>query len=924
MNKPSFIVGIDLGTTHSAVAFSPIGRASVSVLNIPQLVAPGETMARSLLPSAVYLPTSDEMPRAGLQLPWGEQAERIVGELALRRGAEVPNKLVSSAKSWLCHEGVDRTAKILPWGAHPEAERISPVEASSEILGHIRAAWDAACPDAPLAEQEVVLTVPASFDEVARELTVEAAQRAGLERRRLRLLEEPQAAFYDWLLQHQGTLGESIGDARLALVVDVGGGTTDLTLVHIEPQPAGAPKLTRIAVGDHLILGGDNMDAALARSVEHELAARDDKKAGPLDATELASLMHSARRAKEALLGASPPEEFNLVLQRRGSKLIGRTRSHPVRREDIVKLVLDGFLPATKRDEVPARTKRTALSELGLAYAADPGITRHICAFLRRHVQAASDTGVKVFDGLPRPDAVLLNGGVFNAPAVVSRLSSVLEGWFDGESVPLLSHDSLDLAVARGATWYGLARRGFGVKIGGGAARGYYVGVDDENGKKRAFCVVPRGMEEGTEVEIEGHSFRLLLGRPVSFPLYTSTSDRHDAMGELVLVDDDLSPLPPLHTVLRSETEAGELPVRLSSALTEIGTLELSLLTTEKPSRRWRLEFSVRGEDAAGGGAAIAPIDALPRRFEEARALVELCYGRAAKPIEPREIKNLWRSLEKILGKRDGWSSAANRELWGIVWGGAKKRRRTPDHERIWFQLIGFCLRPGFGAPLDDWRVGELWSVFDKGVQYTTEAPGWAEWWILWRRVAGGLSPEQQHSLFESARPWLEPPKGRVPKKPKGPKALGHDEMVRMIASLERLPAASKIEAADWILHRLECKAGGRSWWPLGRLGSRQPFHGSAHDVVPKEQAETWLERLLSLNLKREDGASFAAAQIARFTGDRARDLDEALREQVAIRLEQEGAPKAWIRMVREIVDLSEQDERRVFGDTLPVGLRLG
>ena len=565
-----------------------------------------------------------------------------------------------------------------------------------------------------------------------------------------------------------------------------------------------------------------------------------------------------------------------------------------------------------------------ALSELGLAYASDPAMTRHICAFLRRHAQAASDTGVRIYDGLPRPDAILLNGGVFNAPAVVERLSEVLSGWFDGESVPLLRHDSLDLAVARGATWYGLARRGFGVKIGGGAARGYYVGVEDDSGEKRAFCVVPRGMEEGSEAEISGQTFRLLLGRPVTFPLYSSTGDRHDTLGDLVVVDEDLAPLPPLHTVLRAEPEGGEVPVRLNTSLTEIGTLELSLITKEKPRRRWRLEFSVRGDDAAGGGAAVAPIDALPRRFDEAKELLELCYGRAAKPVEPREIKNLWRSLERILGKRDGWNSAANRELWAVVFGGAKKRRRTPDHERVWFQLTGFCLRPGFGAPLDDWRVAELWKLFEQGVQYTTEAQGWSEWWILWRRVAGGLSAEQQLSLLEAARPWLEPPKGRVPKKPKGPKALGHDEMVRTVASLERLTPDRKIEVAGWIFHRMEQKNGGRSWWPIGRLGARQPFHGSAHEVVPPEEAATWLDRLLSLDLARADGAPFAAAQIARFTGDRARDLDEDLRERTARRLEQARAPEAWVRMVREKARLSEQDERRVFGDTLPAGLRIG
>jgi hypothetical protein len=919
MGAPRFVVGIDLGTTHTAVAYTPIDAPDVRIFEVPQLVSPGEVVPRSLLPSALYRPADGELPAQARALPWPSEDADVVGELAARRGAEVPGRYVASAKSWLCHDGVDRQAEILPWGAPDGVPRISPVDASARYLAHIRAAWDAAHPDAALAEQEVVLTVPASFDEVARELTVEAARRAGFALSRLRLLEEPQAALYDWLLQNRERLAEAGGEARLALVVDVGGGTTDLTLVQIDPVEGDAPKLTRIAVGDHLMLGGDNMDAALARFVEQALG--DGRR---LDAAEWSSLMHSARRAKEALLGADPPQQVGVSLQRRGAKLVGGTRTHAVAREDAARLLLDGFLPKTGRDEIPARARRTALAELGLPYATDAAISRHVCAFLRRHVQAAAESGVPVFDGLPKPDAVLLNGGVFNAPAIVERLSEILAGWYEGAAVPLLQHASLDLAVARGAAWYGLARRGFGVKIGGGAARGYYVGVEGEGGAKRAFCVVPRGMEEGTEAKIPGRDFSLVLGRPVAFPLYSSTGDRHDALGEVVDLDEDLTPLPPLHTVLRAEGEQGEIPVRLSTALTEIGTLELSLHGAKPPARRWRLEFSVRGDDAAGGGAAVAPIDALPRRFEEARALVELCYGRAAKPVEPREIKNLWRSLEKILGRRDGWSSAANRELWGIVWGGAKKRRRTADHERVWFQLSGFGLRPGFGAPLDAWRVGEIWSVFEAGVQYTTEAANWSEWWILWRRIAGGLSVEQQMALFESARPWLEPQTGRVTKKPKGPRAQGHDEMVRMVASLERLPAPEKVAAAGWVLHRLASGEGGRSWWPIGRLGARQPFHGSAHDVVPPGEAAGWLEQLLDLDWKRADGAAFAAAQIARRTGDRRRDLDDGLRETVAGRLEAFGAPPSWIASVREVAALTDQDEVRVFGDSLPAGLKLG
>jgi len=907
-----FVVGIDLGTTHSAVAFARIGQRALDVFPVPQLVAPGEAAALPLLPSAIYLPAEGELPAGGTKLPWGE-APYVVGELARRLGGKVPDRLVSSAKSWLSHAGVDREAKILPWAAPADVPRLSPVDATARLLAHMRAAWDHAHPDAPLRAQELVVTLPASFDDVARELTVRALRDAGLPN--ARLLEEPQAAFYDFIYQHEASLADALGDARIVLVVDVGGGTTDLTLVRIVRQPAGPPKIERIAVGEHLVLGGDNMDLALARHVEERLG---DER---LDAARVSALVQACRIAKETLLSGRGPERYGISVLGRGAKLLGGARTVQLEADDAGRVLLDGFLPLTRPDEIPARRGRVALSELGLPYASDPAISRHVCGFLRRHAQAAAEGGVTVHAGLPRPDALLLNGGPFNAPAVRERLAQVLEGWFPGEPVPVLGHESLDLAVARGAAYYGLVRRGFGVRIAGGSPRAYYVGVEGKGGARSALCVVPRGLEEGARVSIESPTFDLLVDRPATFPLYSSTGDRMDAPGDVVAVDDELDPLPPLHTVLRLGEGAGKtesLAVHLDAALTELGTLELHLRTARPPERRWRLEFALRG---GGGGGAVAPIDRLPRRFDEAKGLLERAYGKSAQAVEPREIKGLWRALEKILGDRDGWSSAVNRELWGVVFGGAQKRRRSADHERVFFQLAGFCLRPGFGAPLDEWRVGELWKIFQPGVQYVTEKANWSEWWILWRRVAGGLDTGQHRQILDRIRPWLEPPKGRFPSKPKGPKAEGFDEMVRLLASLERLPAGNKVEAGSWILARLEKERG--SWWPLGRLGARAPFFGSAHDVVPADVASGWLEALLRLDWKKAEGASFAAAQIARRTGDRARDLPDDLREQVAQRLAAAGAPATWVAMVREVGELTTQDEMRVFGDTLPAGLRL-
>lgn len=911
--KAKYVVGIDLGTTNCAVACSPIDQPALQDVPVAQLVAPGEVGERPLFPSALYLPADAELPPNATALPWEAPAE-VLGEGARLLGARTPGRLVTSAKSWLCQERVDRDAAILPWGAGEGVKKLSPVAVSARILAQLRGAWDHAHSDAKLEEQECVLTVPASFDEGARELTLRAAKEAGLGK--VRLLEEPQAALYDFLHEQKDALATALAGVRLVLVIDVGGGTTDLTLVRVQHGEQPPPRLERVAVGEHLMLGGDNMDVTLARHVEAKLSTR-------LEGGRWAQLVQSCRSAKEKLLSDDPPAELTISVAGAGSRLVGGAQSVKLGREEAEAILLDGFLPRCGLAEVPQRDRRTALTELGLPYAADPAISRHVVAFLRRHVEAAAEAGVEIRGGLPRPDAILLNGGVFHGRALVTRLAEVTAGWF-GEPIPTLPHGSLDRAVARGAAWHGLVRRGHGVKIAGGSPRSYYVGIDEAGGR-RALCVVPRGMEEGTEQEAAGRTFRLVLNRPVSFPLYASAAARHDRAGDLVALDDELLPLPPLATVLRTPGETGEVPVRLRAALTEIGTLELFASTTEGFRRRWRLEFSVRGgeEGAGGGGAQVAPIDELPQRFPEAKEQVALCYGKQAQAVEAREVKQLQRALEKILGDRDGWSSAVNRELWGVVFGGAQKRRRTADHERIFFQLVGFLLRPGWGAPLDDWRVGELWRLWQQGVQYTTEKANWSEWWLLWRRVAGGLDGGRQRQLFEAVKPWLKPPEGRSPPKPKGPKAEGHDEMVRLLASLERLPPEDKLEAARWIRARFDQAAGTRSAWPFGRLFARQLLHAGPEHVVPPEALQPWLQLLLGLPDKGTDGLAFALAQLGRRTGDRARDLPEQQASLVAARIEALGGAPEWARAVREVVAISAQDELRIFGDTLPSGLKL-
>jgi molecular chaperone DnaK (HSP70) len=907
----SYVVGIDLGTTNSVVAYTKVDTPDIQPFAVPQLVGPNEVdQSLNQVPSMIYLPANEEFGAGATRLPWGEDASAFVGAFAAQHGAKVPGRLVHSAKSWLSYAGVDREAAILPWGGAADVAKMSPVEASAQILSHIRAAWDAAHPDSPLGEQEVILTVPASFDEVAREFTVRAAQRAGL--KTLRLIEEPQAAFYNVIRNHPESLNTLLQDMAIILVVDVGGGTTDLTLVQVEESPSGVPTFERLAVGEHLMLGGDNMDVTLARNVEQALTG----SIGSLDAAQWGALVQSCRLAKEKLFVENAPDQYGVSLVSRGSKLIGGAKTHTLTPEAVSDLLVDGFFPKSAATEGPHKKARTALQEFALPYASDPGICRHIAGFLQHHADALPER--RTPDGLLRIDGILLNGGVFKSARLKERLAATFQAWY-GKAIPFLPHQSLDEAVALGAAYYGLVRRGLGLRIGGGSARAYFVGVEGEDGAQKALCVAPRGMLEGATHEVE-QVFTLRLGQPVSFPLFTSTKHVQTGAGDLVGPDQNLNPLPPLQTVLK---ESPEVPVRLKAHLTEVGTLEISLQMIPEALRQWAVAFSTRDEGGIGpqGQGSTSSGEAVHQRIDEAKDKVADFFGNKSKDVDAKGVKQLQRALEKILGARETWSLAVGRELAGALLAGAKRRRRSPDHERLFLQLTGFCCRPGFGAAYDDFRVKEIFKVFQGGVHNVKEKPVWAAWWIMLRRIAGGLSAEEQRTVYDLMAPHL--PHNKVEgKKIEGTKPHGIDEMVRLMGALERLPFEIKIEFGDWALKKVGTDA--RLYgWALGRAGARQPLRGSAHDVVPANVAERWLKTLFNYNWRDDEGAAFAAAQIARRTGDRQRDIDEEVRRRVIERLERAKMPEAWTDMVKEVVELSAKDEARLLGDSLPVGLKL-
>ncbi len=620
MSDALFVIGIDLGTTNSVVAYTDVkvekGKPpDIRVFNIPQLVAPGAVEERSSLPSFIFQAGGHDMSQDALKLPWDagrpDLPSSAVGVLARERGREIPQRLVSSSKSWLCNSRVDRTKELLPWDAPENVSRISPVVAAGEILTHIRKAWNhrMAGPEYPDAAarrmefQDVLLTVPASFDAVARELTVQAAAAAGLEN--VTLLEEPQAAFYAWISGQGEKWREQVKKGDTILVCDVGGGTTDFSMIQVEEED-GDLILERVSVGDHLLVGGDNMDLALAWAVSNRLKEEGGKK---LDSWQMRGLWHACRAAKEGLLETDGPREMPVAVLGRGSSLIGGTRKTSVPKEMVEQVILDGFFPPCGRTDMPREDRSAGLRELGLVYESDPAVTRHLAKFLGR--QRSADAA----EPPPLPTGVLFNGGVMKAPAVRKRIMEVMNGWAGREGRPPVEEvrtSDFDMTVARGAACYGMARRGQGIRIRGGLNRSYYIGVAAALPAvpgmpipMKAVCVAPFGMEEGAEAALPGQEFMLVTGEPVKFDFMASSTRLEDEIGAVIHDwEEEIKAVTTVETTLDGE-EGAAVPVGMAARVTEIGTLELWCAAIDDPNRRWKLEFNVREappEPESGGG----------------------------------------------------------------------------------------------------------------------------------------------------------------------------------------------------------------------------------------------------------------------------------------------------------------------------------
>jgi molecular chaperone DnaK (HSP70) len=930
-----FSIGIDLGTTNSVLAFAPLGGGSQpEVLLVTQWDPLNRLTEARTLPSFLYLP--EKSVAAQLGGGW------VVGQLARQRSSEVPGRVVHSAKSWLCHHSADRSAPILPWGLDDVApgEKISPVRASALILEHLRDAWDRRFGGDGFVfnDQEIMITVPASFDAAAQGLTLAAAEQAGFPSG-VRLLEEPQAAFYAWLDRHDA--GDAGGGRPFQLlVVDIGGGTSDFSLFEVT---AGLSEIKRIAVSDHILLGGDNIDLALAHFAEQKLGG----ERGQLAATQWRHLIATCRELKERVLSRPGPgdERFGVAVPGRGSGLMAASASTTLTRAEIEHVVLDGFFPVCDALARPYRTQG-ALREWGLPYASDSAVTRHLAEFLWER---------------PRVDAVLFNGGSLGPPGLRERLREQIGMWQrrceDGPVRPghddrgrgagpmVLENAAPEFAVALGAARFGaLAHQGAGL-IAAGSGHAVFLEVSRADRQPVLLCVLPRGAESGQEFEITEPALEARTNQMVRFQAYSST--RHDKYraGDIAAQDSsELRALPPLQTML--ETQLGRdrvdgrvkpghdgiswgpvrrIPVHLKASMNALGLLQIACVSAEPSIRQnWPLEFNLRpheqgdgevGAEVAGETGPNAPAEAIEAAHKTVGSVFAGPSGKGSK-ANPATV---FKSLERALGlPRAEWNAPLLRTLWRGLEHRFQDRKLSVDHEEIWIVLAGFLLRPGFGVAGDAYRMDSLWRLQESGLCFPGKRIG-TQTWLLWRRVAGGLTASRQEQLLS----------GEMERLRKGEAAA---ELVRLAGSLELLPRGMKTELADVLvgeasaLARVNKHRCAPYFSALGLLLNRAPLYGGPENVLPPEFVERAYEAFSGL-----DWADPAFLELqtlflraARVVGDRSLEVARPVRNRIAAKLEKAGVASARTGRIKEFVAVSRADRVSLYGEALPAGLVLG
>lgn len=925
--RPRFCIGIDLGTSNCALSYVDLldtqqNKGESKSLSIPQYYLEESITEESLLPSSLLLKADPSLKRFCYPPKLAGDMSIVIGKYARNHEALNPGRVVVSAKSWLCHGGVDREEKILPWrsGTIEEERRLSPVTASALLLAHLKGIWDgrmAASEQAyALQHQNVIITIPASFDEVAQRLTLEAARLAGFPQS-TQLLEEPQAAFYYFLEKHGESFSSepSLTKRPLAILVcDVGGGTTDFGLFTLRSDQT----LERVAVGEHLLLGGDNIDLALAHLVEKRLAVK-------LSPRRWSLLLAQVREIKEEKFSDQFGTSCRITLPSDSSSLFSDTLALDLDSSELREILLDGFLPSCAADEGPA-TSPSGVREYGLPFVHDPAITRHLALFLRTHKNA-----------VPRVDAVLFTGGSLKPDLFRDRIIDQITLWQDGLRPFILPNSAMDHAVAHGAARFGFLLHHQAPRIRAGYPHSLYLEV--RRGKQSVLiCILAKGTPPGHVEKVTQHKLAARVGEGVRFQLVRSRSRASDLVGDIVSLNElpDATPLPPLQTVLgHSEgskmgaAKRGIQEVFLEIRLSETGILKLLCAgantdATSGEPPEWHLDFNLRqGQTPHVVLDADTQLDPEKQQvatravsnkaIQDAANKISLFYG-SRRTIDSNEsVKKLPRELEGILRlKREDWDIATLRALWGPLSQGITKRGRSPDHEMVFYSLAGLLLRPGFGYELDEYRIVEIWRCFDLGLEYPKERSVTTQWWIMWRRIAGGLSRDQQQRLFQDAR--------RA--------AATSPEALRLAAALERVAEGLKIALINELVTRITARPSNISpeeSWGLQRLLARESIYGGSQSVISSDAVQQAFDKLKSLDWRAREFSPLRNIFLhaAKLTGDRHRDLPDTLREAIATKLRLSGLPQSELRSLHEIISDSLSYRTALSGDSLPLGLSL-
>ena len=911
MAKPKYFVGIDLGTTNSVVSYRAESESldASRLLSIPQFMSDASVREFTHLPSAIYLIAKDEKAQLSPQLPWSDlnQAEaHLVGMGALELGKRRANQLVQSAKSWLSHRQVNRREKILPWGSDSET-KLSPLDATALTLKHLHNAWNHQFKDAPLAQQYVALTLPASFDEEARAFTLEAAKSAGLDN--LYLIEEPQAACYHWISNPEQLA--QLAEKKMLLVIDVGGGTTDFSLVKIQ-NLNDKVSLHRIAVGNHLLLGGDNLDQGLAYQL-------DPQKISALSASRLAALVQQTRQAKETLLSNDAPEQLSLTVLGGGSRLIGGSQKFNVQRDVLLNQIDHGFFPEAKLEDKTIKTSY-GVHTLGLPYEKDAAITRHLAEFLALHnkeIERVCGEGSQI------PDAVLFNGGLFNSETLKKRLIDQLTTW---RQQSLFECGALepDHAVAKGACIYvsglGLSNKQLEgnnqvTRIESGVAHSLYLAL--QGGKY--LTLLPKGLAKNQWVELDKH-FQITLGQDVQFPLYRSDDSLlHDA-GQLLENDEGMVFISDLVSHLSCDKEQ-QLAVKVRAQLTEIGVLAVELISLDS-DQSWLLDFSTQSSEKQSTTTSLQDNDLMHKNLGLAEELLAQCFSKQGQKQDSNLIKSLKTDIDKLLGARDDWNLATSRRLVDKLWSLRSGRQKSASHERQWYQLTGFCMRPGYGASDDEERVKQLYTLSQQPPKHD-DSMVWGQYWTLWRRIAAGLGGTEQVNLHKKFADYYSPSGQRSRDKVKQLATRSGDDLIRLIGSLERLPIETKLTSIEWLKKRLsKTSEPDTAWWTIGRLASQQLVLSDTFEPLAFDKIKPLLEICLKEDWKKRKQAGLAAVLMAQANPEKDQDI-EKYKKKIINKLKKDKCPTHWSLRLENEEPLDKDALNRFVGESLPIGLSL-